>query len=80
MTFDSNFWSIAWLSLQVSGTAVLLSAVIGIPCGAWLGLSARGNRPWLRSTIHTGMALPPVFVGLVLYILLSRSGPLASLG
>ncbi len=80
MTFDSNFWAIVWLSLQVSGTAVLLSAVIGIPCGACLGLSTGGARPWLRSIVQTGMALPPVFVGLVLYILLSRSGPLASLG
>ena len=75
-----HFWSILWLSLVVSGTAVLLSSVIGVPIGAWLGLSRNRFAPILRTIVHTGMALPPVVVGLVLYILLSRSGPLAFLG
>lgn len=72
-------WSILFLSLRVSGTAVLVSSVIGIPLGLWLGLS-RFRMKWLvTATVHTAMALPPVFVGLVLYLLLSRSGPLAAL-
>lgn len=77
---NSDFWTIFWLSLQVSGTAVLLSSLIGIPLGAWLGLARNQATPILRVVVQTGMALPPVVVGLVLYILLSRSGPLAALG
>ncbi len=80
MEFDTSFWSIVWLSLRVSGTAVLVSAVLGIPLGAWIGLSPSKWRTVLQPVIYTGMALPPVVVGLVLYILLSRSGPLAFLG
>ena len=80
MPTDAGLWPIVWLSLRVSGTAVLIGAVIGIPLGAWLGLS-RGRWKWLLSAVvHTGMALPPVVVGLVLYILLSRSGPLGMSG
>lgn len=78
--FNSDFWTIFWLTLQVSGTAVLLSSLIGIPLGAWLGLARNRMTPILRVVVQTGMALPPVVVGLVLYILLSRSGPLAALG
>jgi tungstate transport system permease protein len=78
--WNSEFWSILWLSLQVSGTAVLISSLVGIPLGAWLGLARSRTTPIVRVAVHTGMALPPVVVGLVLYILLSRSGPLAFLG
>jgi tungstate transport system permease protein len=75
----ADFWSILWLSLRVSGTAVLISSFIGIPSGVWLGLSQHRGKRLLSALIHTGMALPPVVVGLVLYLLLSRSGPLAFL-
>lgn len=78
--FDSPLWSILWLSLRVSGSAVLISAVVGIPIGASLGLSQSRVAAVCRLLVHTGMALPPVVVGLALYILFSRSGPLASLG
>jgi tungstate transport system permease protein len=77
---DADFWSIVWLSLAVSGTAVILSSLVGIPAGAWLGLTRFRLKPLLAAVVHTGMALPPVVVGLLLYILLSRSGPLAFLG
>ncbi len=76
----AEFWSIVRLSLVVSGTAVLISSVIGVPCGVWLGLSRLRGRRTIATVIHTGMALPPVVVGLLLYLLLSRSGPLAFLG
>lgn len=76
----SEFWTILWLTLRVSGTAVLVSSCVGVPCGAWLGLSRVHTRPLISATVYTGMALPPVVVGLVLYLLLSRSGPLAFLG
>jgi len=77
---DPPFWPIFRLSLLVSSTAVFASSLIGIPLGAWLGLSRSRSVAPLRLLVHTGMALPPVVVGLVLYMLLSRSGPLAPLG
>jgi len=76
----TDFITILWLTLRVSGTSVLLSSLVGIPLGAWLGLSCGRRVLLLRLLVQTGMALPPVVVGLVLYILLSRSGPLAWLG
>ena len=80
MSFSADdFWSILWLSLRVSGTAVLISSCVGVPCGIWLGMSRHRGRQFLAGLVQTGMALPPVLVGLVLYILLSRSGPLAFL-
>jgi tungstate transport system permease protein len=78
--FEADFWSILWLSLRVSGTAVLISSFVGVPFGVWWGLSQHRGKRLLSAVIHTGMALPPVVVGLVLYILLSRSGPLALFG
>lgn len=78
--FTNDFWSIVWLSFQVSGTAVCISSLVGIPVGVLLGLSTyRGSR-FVSAFVNTGMALPPVVVGLVLYLLLSRSGPMAFLG
>ena len=76
---DGDLWSIFRLSLRVSATAVFISSLIGVPCGVWLGLSQYRGKRLVSAVIHTGMALPPVVVGLVLYILLSRSGPLAFL-
>ena len=78
--FTSEFWSIVCLSLRVSGTAVLISSLIGVPLGVWLGMSLSRGRRAVSAIIHSGMALPPVVVGLLLYLLLSRSGPLATLG
>lgn len=80
MDTSSSFWPILWLSLQVSGAAVALSALIGLPLGVWLGLGEFRGKRLVMGLIHTGMALPPVVVGLVLYLLLSRSGPLGSWG
>jgi len=72
--------SVLWLSLRVSGTAVLFAAAFGIPLGVWLGLTRFRGRGIALALVQTGMALPPVVVGLVVYLLLSRSGPLGSLG
>jgi tungstate transport system permease protein len=68
------------LSLQVSGTALVLAAVLGVPAGAFLALRRVPLRGLLISLLNTGMGLPPVVVGLFLYLLLSRSGPLGILG
>ncbi len=68
------------LSLEVSGVALVISTVIGVPAGAALGLKRFPARDLTISTINTFMGLPPVVVGLFLYLLLSRRGPLGFLG
>lgn len=77
---NDSVQSILLLSLSVSGTATVISALLGVPLGTWIGLSRAKWRWILTSLVHTGMALPPVIVGLLLYILLSRSGPLGAFG
>ncbi len=67
------------MSLRVSGVALLFSTLIGIPLGAALGLSRFIGRRLVIALLYTGMGFPPVVVGLFVYLLLSRSGPLGSL-
>ena len=76
----SELFQIVLLSLQVTGTALLIAAPLGIVLGAWLGLARFGGRALAVVLTYTGMGLPPVVVGLVVYLLLSRSGPLGGLG
>ena len=68
------------LSLYVSGVALLISGAAGIPLGALLALRAFPGRRLVELLIYTGMGLPPVVVGLAVYVLLSRSGVLGGLG
>ncbi len=72
--------SVLTMSLRTSGIALLLGTIIGVPIGSWLGLSRFRGRSVLAAGVNTGLALPPVVVGLVVYMLLSRRGPLGSLG
>jgi tungstate transport system permease protein len=67
------------VSLKVSGSALVISALIGIPIGAWLGLSQFRFRQLLVVLVYSGMGFPPVVVGLAIYLVLSQSGPLGSL-
>jgi tungstate transport system permease protein len=67
------------LSLRVSGIALLFSTLIGIPTGALLGLNRFLGRKLVVALLYTGMGFPPVVVGLVVYLLLSRSGPLGQI-
>ncbi|HQX15456.1 MAG TPA: ABC transporter permease [Anaerolineales bacterium] len=76
MLFDSEIFQITALSLQVSALATLLSLVIGLPFGTWLALGRFRGRDVILSIVNTGMALPPVVVGLVVAMSLWRSGPL----
>jgi len=76
---DPALFEIVTLSLQVSGTALLFSALIGIPLGALLGLSRFTGRRFVVALLYTGMGFPPVVVGLFVYLMLSRSGPLGQL-
>jgi tungstate transport system permease protein len=77
--WSKDLWPIVALSLEVSAAAILLSTLVGVPLGAWLGLTRSPVRGVLSVLVYTGMGLPPVVVGLVVYLLLSRSGPLAFL-
>ncbi len=77
---DPTLVQIIVLSLQVTGLALLISSVAGIPIGAVLGLSRVRARSLFTVFLYTGMGLPPVVVGLFVYLLLSRSGPLGILG
>ena len=70
---------IIFLSLQVSGVALVISTLIGIPIGVVLGLNRFIGRRLLVALLYTGMGFPPVVIGLFVYLLLSRSGPLGSL-
>jgi tungstate transport system permease protein len=67
------------LSIRVSGTALLVATIIGLPLGALLGLTKFPLRGAAITILNTFMGLPPVVVGLVVYLLLSRSGPLGFL-
>ena len=62
-------------SMQVSGLAVLIGLLVGLPLGVFLALARFRGRGVAIALLHTGFALPPVVVGLFVYMLLSRSGP-----
>jgi tungstate transport system permease protein len=72
---DRELWQIVLLSLHVSGVSVLLGVLIGIPIGTAVALGRFRGRRIVVALIHTGFALPPVVVGLFVYMLLSRAGP-----
>jgi len=75
-TGDNSVWSITLRSLLVSGSAVLISLVLGILGGAFLAFKDFRGRNILLSLVNTGMGLPPVAVGLIVAVILWRSGPL----
>jgi tungstate transport system permease protein len=77
---DPALFAIVRLSLVVSLSAVLLAALIGIPLGAWIALTRFPGRHGVIVLLNALMGLPPVVVGLAVYLALSRSGPLGSFG
>jgi tungstate transport system permease protein len=78
--FDPQIMTIVWLSVKVSGTAVLFATFLALPFGAWLAIATFPGRQVLVAMLNGLMGLPPVVVGLVVYLMLSRAGPLGSLG
>jgi tungstate transport system permease protein len=80
LSADPALFAIVRLSLLVSLTATLLAAVIGAPLGALIALSRFRGREALIVILNALMGLPPVVVGLAIYLLLSRSGPLGEFG
>jgi tungstate transport system permease protein len=80
MLFNNpDIWEITLLSLKVSGLATLVSLLIGLPFGTLLALGKFPGRSILLTVVNTGMALPPVVVGLAVAMTLWRSGPLGNL-
>jgi tungstate transport system permease protein len=79
-TLDPDLSEIVLLSLRVSLTAVLIAGVIGLPLGAAVALLRFPGRHFVTVLLNALMGLPPVVVGLVVYLILSRSGPLGVLG
>ena len=79
-SLNSTMLSIAGLSLRVSGVAVLTASLLALPFGAWLALARFPGRQAIIAVLNGMMGLPPVVVGLLVYLLLSRAGPFGALG
>jgi len=75
VTFDAELWEISLRSLKVSLTAVTIASAVAMPFGAFLAVQRFKYRRLVISIMNALMGLPPVVVGLIFYILLSRSGP-----
>jgi tungstate transport system permease protein len=80
VTLDAELIEITLLSLRVTLTAVAIACAIGLPLGAWLAVRRFRLRRAAIATLNALIGLPPVVVGLVVYLLLSRSGPFGVLG
>jgi tungstate transport system permease protein len=79
-SLDPQFVQIVGLSLQVTLSAVFIAALIALPLGAWLALAQFPGRSIVIIVINALMGLPPVVAGLMVFLLLSRSGPMGALG
>ena len=80
VTFDAELWEISLRSLQVSLTALIIASAIAVPFGTFLAVQRFKYRRLVISIINALMGLPPVVVGLIVYIMLSRSGPFGVFG
>lgn len=79
-TFDADLFEILWLSIRVSLIALFISAVIALPLGTYLAIARfPGRKLWIL-LLNSLMGMPPVVVGLMVYLVISRSGPLGWLG
>jgi tungstate transport system permease protein len=79
-SLDGKLWEIVARSLWVSGVATLLASGIGVLLGAWIAVVRFQGRGVVLALLNTMLAIPSVVVGLLVYLMLSRSGPLGSLG
>ncbi len=80
LALDADLTEIALRSLEVTLSAVALGAAIGLPLGAWLTVKRFRWRRHVIAVLNAMMGLPPVVVGLIVYLMLSRSGPFGVLG
>lgn len=79
-SLDGDLVEITLRSLQVSLTALVIASAIALPLGAWLAIRRFRHRRTVIAVLNALMGLPPVVVGLIVYLLLSRSGPFGVLG
>lgn len=79
-SFDPDLYEIIFLSLQVTISAVVIASLIGLPMGAWLAVNRFKFRRYVIAVLNALMGLPPVVVGLFVYLMLSRAGPFGSFG
>ena len=77
---DSSIRGIVWVSLQVSIMALFFGTILGLPIGAWLATEEFRGKKLITITLNTLMGVPTVIVGIVIYLLLSRTGPLGDWG
>jgi tungstate transport system permease protein len=80
VSLNPEIVDIASLSLKVSGVSTLLASAIGIPLGAYITLNEFPFKKLLKNVIYTLMGLPPVVAGLLVYLTVSRAGPLGEYG
>jgi tungstate transport system permease protein len=80
LNLNRELLGIIFLSLKVSGAALVIATVFGVPAGTIIGLKKFSGRGFIISLLNTSMGLPPVVVGLFVYLLLSRSGPFGFIG
>lgn len=80
ISLDRELLGVILLSFKVSGTALIIASLAGIPAGAFMGLRNFPFKSIVISITNTLMGLPPVVAGLLLYLLLSRSGPIGFMG
>ncbi|MAM25207.1 MAG: ABC transporter permease [Rhodobacteraceae bacterium] len=80
VTLDADLVEITLRSLQVSLSALAIACLIALPLGTWLAIRRFRYRRWAIAVLNALMGLPPVVVGLIVYLLLSRSGPFGVLG
>ena len=80
LSVTGDIAGIALLSLFISGTSTLLATLIAVPIGVFLGLREIGSQRLIRTLLFTLYGLPPVLAGLLVFLVLSRGGPLGALG
>ena len=80
ITFDPELWGIIEVSFRVSLISTFLAALLALPIGSFIGLREFRGKRTVSNLINTFMGFPPVVMGLIVFLLLSRRGPLGSLG
>ncbi len=80
IALDPDLLQIVFLSLRISGAAMIIGTFLGVPLGAFLGLKPEKKTRLINKFIFTLMGTPPVVAGLIIYLLISRMGPLGVLG
>jgi len=80
LELDPYVYNIISVSLRVTGMALLFSTLLGIPLGAFLGLTNFRGKPLVTALLYTGMGFPPVVIGLFVFIIFSSVGPMGHLG